>query len=56
MVRSEELGQNTREKLDLARATNELVVDHRARVDLVLNALEQEGVLADLPELHELIA
>ena len=56
VVGREELGQNTREQLYLARTTDELVIDHRARVDLVLNALEQEGVLADLPELHELIA
>ena len=52
----EELGKNAGEQLDLARASDELVIDHGARVDLVLDALEQEGVLADLPELHELVA
>ena len=56
MVRCEELRQNPVQELDLTRATDELVVDHRARVDLVLHALEQEGVLADLTELHELVA
>ena len=45
----EELRQDTRKQFDFARAPNELVVDHRARVDLVLDALEQERVLADLP-------
>ena len=56
MAGGEELGQDTGEQLDLTRAADELVVNHRARVDLVLDALEQEGVLADLPELHELVA
>ena len=52
----EELRQNAVEELDLARAPDEFVVDHGARVDLVFHALEQERVLADLPELHELVA
>ena len=52
----EELRQDTREQLDLARASDEFVVDHRARVDLVLDALEQERELADLPQLHQLVA
>ena len=52
----EEFRQDTREQLDLARAPDELVVDHGARVDLVLDALEQERVLADLAQLHELVA
>ena len=56
MVGREELRKDTVEELDLARATNELVVDHRAWVHLILNALEQERMLADLAELHELIA
>ena len=56
MASGEELVQDTREQLDLARAPDELVVDHRAGVELVLDALEQERVLADLPELHELVA
>ena len=56
MASGEELGEDAREQLDLARASDELVVDHGARVDLVLDALEQEWMLADLPELHELVA
>ena len=56
VIGSEELGQDTGEQLDLARAADELVVDHRARVDLVLDALEQERVLADLAQLHKLVA
>ena len=56
MVRCEELRQNPVQELDLTRATDELVVDHRAGVDLVLDALKQERVLADLPELHKLVA
>ena len=44
------------EEFDLARATDELVVDHRAGVDLVLDTLKQKRVLADLPELHKLVA
>ena len=56
MASGEELRQDTRQQLDLARAPDELVVDHRARVDLVLDALEQERVLADLPQLHQLVA
>ena len=56
MTGGEELRQNAVEELDPARAPDELVVDHGARVDLVFDALEQERVLADLPELHELVA
>ena len=56
MISSEELGEDTGQELDLARASDELVVDHRARVDIVLNALEQERVLADLAQLHKLVA
>jgi len=44
------------EQLNLARRANELVVDEASGVDNILNALEEEGVLADLAELHELIA
>jgi len=34
----------------------DLVVDHTTRIDLVFDAVEQEWMLADLPELHESIA
>ena len=56
MAGGEELRQDTRQQLNLARAPDELVVDHRAGVNLVLDALEQERVLADLPQLHQLVA
>jgi hypothetical protein len=39
----EELGQDARQKLDLTRRPDELLVNHTTRVDPVLNrALEQE--------------
>ena len=56
MSAREELGQNAAEQFDLARSTNELVVNEARRVHVVLDAVEQEGVLADLAQLHELVA
>jgi hypothetical protein len=52
----EELGKNSREQLNFTRGTNELVVNETGRVDLVLNTLKQEWVLADLAKLHKLVA
>jgi hypothetical protein len=50
------LGKNARQQLDFTRSTDELVVDETGWVDLVLDALKQEWVLANLAKLHELIA
>lgn len=52
---SKEFGENTRQELKFAGGPNELVVNETTRVHLILHALEQERVLADLPELHQLI-
>lgn len=51
-----EFGKDAGQKLDLTRRPNELFVDHTARVDLVLDALKQEWMLAYLPKLHQLVA
>ena len=42
-------------QLDLSRRSDELLVDEASGVDLVLDTLEQEWVLADLTKLHELV-
>ena len=52
---SEELGKNACQKLDLTRRSNKFIVYHTARVNLILDALEQEWMLADLPKLHQLV-
>jgi hypothetical protein len=52
----EKLGKNPREQLNFTGSTHNLVVDKIARVELVLDILKQEWVLADLAELHELVA
>jgi hypothetical protein len=51
-----EFGEDARQKLDLTRRPDELIINHTARVDPVFDAFEQERVLTDLPELHKLIA
>ena len=56
MISRKEFGQNTGEQLDLARGTNERIVDVATRVNIVFDALEQKRVLADLAQLHQLIA
>ena len=56
VISSEELGEDTGQELDLARATDEFLIDVTRGVDLVFNALEQERMLADLTQLHELVA
>lgn len=56
MASSEELGKNPREQLNFTGGTHNLVVDEIARVELVLDILKQEWVLADLAELHKLVA
>jgi hypothetical protein len=55
MVGGEELGKNAVEQLDLSGRTNEGIVDITTRIEIVLDALEQEGMLANLAELHELV-
>lgn len=44
-----ELGEDTVEELDLARGADDLVVDDATGVDLILDAVEQERMLTDLP-------
>lgn len=56
MTGREEFGQDTMEELQFARGTNDFLVNHPRRVDLVLNAVKQKGVLANLAQLHELVA
>ena len=56
MASCKELGKNPIKQLNFTGGTNKLVVDETGRVDLVLDTVEQEGVLADLAKLHELIA
>jgi hypothetical protein len=51
----EEFGKDPGQKFDLTRRPNEFVVDHTARVDLIFYTLEQEGMLTNLPELHQLV-
>jgi hypothetical protein len=55
MVGSEELGKNAVEQLDLSGRTNERIVHITTRIEIVLDALEQEWMLANLTELHELV-
>jgi len=55
MASCKELGKNPRKQLNFTGGTNKLVIDETGRVDLVLDALEQERVLADFAKLHELI-
>lgn len=55
MIGGKELRQDTRQKLDLARRSDELVVDQTARIDLIFNALKKERMLTDLSKLHELV-
>jgi hypothetical protein len=56
MASCKEFGKNPRKQLNFTGGTNKLVVDKTGRVDLVLDTLEQEGVLTDLAKLHELVA
>ena len=56
MPSGKKLGKNARQQLDFTRSTDELVVNETGWVDLVLDALKQERVLANLAKLHELIA
>jgi hypothetical protein len=52
---SKELGKDACQKLNLPRRLYELVIDHTARIDLVLDALKQEQMLTYLPKLHQLV-
>jgi hypothetical protein len=52
----EELGKNPRKQLNFTGGTDNLVIDEIARVELVLDIFKQEWVLADLAELHKLVA
>ena len=56
MASSKEFGEDAREELEFARRADKFIVNDAARVDLVLDAVEEVGVLTDLAELHELVA
>ena len=56
MACGKELGKNPMEEFNLPRCPDELLVNEATRTDLVLDTLEQEGVLANLAELHEFVA
>lgn len=56
VVGSKEFGKNAAQKFDLAGCPDEFVVNETTRADLVLDTLEQEGMLTDLTKLHELVA
>jgi hypothetical protein len=51
----EELGKNAVKEFNLSRGTNNLFIDISTRTYPVLNALEQERMLANLPKLHKLV-
>jgi hypothetical protein len=53
---SEEFGQDTVQKFDFARRSHDLLVYHTTWTDDILDALEQERMLADFAELHEFVA
>jgi hypothetical protein len=55
MTSCEKLRQNAGEHFKFAGASYQRVVDVRSRTDSILNGAEQERVLADFSELHELI-
>ena len=55
MSGSEELGENSVQEFNLARSSNELLIYHATRTDVVLDTFEQERVLANLPKLHKFI-
>lgn len=55
MAGMEELREDTVQQLDLPRGSDDGVVDLPGRVHFVFNAVKQEGVLADLSELHQLV-
>ena len=56
MVGGEEFRQDSRQQFDLTGRANEVVVDVSRWVDIVFDALEEERMLADLSQLHELVA
>ena len=56
MVSSEQLGQDADKQFELARSPPDGIFDHTAGSTPVFNTLEQEEVLVDLPQLHELVA
>lgn len=55
MVRSKKFWQDPGKELNLASTPNELVVDHTCRIEPILDAVEEEWMLADFAELHELV-
>lgn len=52
----EEFREDTRQKFHLSGGTNEGVVDVASGVHLVLDTVKQEGMLANLSQLHQLVA
>ena len=56
MTRSEELGEDANEQFELARAPPNVMIDRTIWADPIFDTIEQERMLADLSELHKLVA
>lgn len=52
---SKELGKDAVQELNFTGCSHELFIHHTARTDVILYTLEQEWMLANLSQLHELI-
>ena len=55
MTRSKEFGQDTVQQFNLSRCPDEFVINESTGTDLILYAFEQEGMLADLAQLHQFV-
>ena len=56
VIGGEEFWKDTRQQLDFTRCTDKRVVNVATGIDVIFDALEQERVLTDLPQLHQLVA
>jgi hypothetical protein len=56
MTSCKELGQDTIEEFHFPRRTDKRLVDKAPRVNLVFDTLKQERMLANLSQLHKLVA
>ena len=56
MAGGKEFWENMAQYLDFAGGHDELFINITSGVHLVFNTLEQEGMLTNLAELHELVA
>ena len=55
VTRDKKFREDARKQFKFSGGTNDFVVHDTAWINLVLDALEQEGMLADFSELHKLI-